>query len=306
MGRREAEETLQPSRRSTWAAPSLLGHALAAARDGASSASGRPSSRRVISRRDRSRSRSLSRGLQGGSVFRRVQRTDARLRGSPADAAHRHVNTWLGDPNRVVAGTPRTFMFSSGKPSARGDRGARDELWTHDLWEGGDGEVGSAVFVRGLPTDITHQEVTSNFAKCGRIVAVKLDARGGIVTAEVSFAQKGAAAVATKTFHGVSVQSRRGKDKYKLKVAVLDQTQQPGAVEQIEEDDIPKDGPTRFVVFRGPGPGGPLKPLGGPSKPVGGPSNPLGGPPRKGPRPGGHSGRLAADAAPVSIFDRLT
>ena len=67
----------------------------------------------------------------------------------------------------------------------------------------------------------------------------QLDARGRIVTAEVSFAERGAAAVAAKTFHGVSVRSKKGKEKFRLKVAVLDQTQQPGAVEQIEEDDIP-------------------------------------------------------------------
>ena len=68
-----------------------------------------------------------------------------------------------------------------------------------------------------------------------------MDSRGRIATGEVSFAQRGAAAVAVKTFHGVYVQSRRGREEFCLKVAVLDQTQQPGAVEQIEEDDIPSE-----------------------------------------------------------------
>lgn len=72
---------------------------------------------------------------------------------------------------------------------------------------------------------------------------IQLDSRGRIVTAEISFAQKGAAAVAAKTFHGVSVHNKRGRQKFTLKVAVVDHTQQPGAVEQIEEDDIPSKAP---------------------------------------------------------------
>lgn len=49
----------------------------------------------------------------------------------------------------------------------------RDELWTHDLYDGDTPEAGSAVFVRGLPEDITKNELSSNFSDCGRIVALK-------------------------------------------------------------------------------------------------------------------------------------
>lgn len=68
---------------------------------------------------------------------------------------------------------------------------------------------------------------------------LQLDVRGRIVTAEVSFAEKGAAAIAAKRYHGVSVHSKRGGDVHTLKVAVVDRAQQPGAVQEIEEEDIP-------------------------------------------------------------------
>lgn len=174
MRRRGAEETPVGSRRTTWGAPSLLGQALASAGEGGPHSEG-PSSRRVVSRRGLSRSRSRERG---SGVFRRKRETEGAPWVSPSSAAHRHVKAWLGESQGASKwGAPRDFRESTRGSSSRApiDGDQREELWAHDLWEGGEGEVGSSVFVRNLPTDITHQEVTSNFSKCGKVVAVKVN-----------------------------------------------------------------------------------------------------------------------------------
>lgn len=298
MGHHRAAKAAVSSRCTSWGAPSLLGQALAAARDEGQSEGSR--SRCVVSGRGPRRSRSRSReGVNKSKIFRRVEKLrkeppEWEPYGSPkAAAAHRHIKSWI-DTSRSTSNSKsqrdllRRPRGESSQVSPLG-REEREALWVHDLWEGRDGDIGSAVFVRGLPTDITHQELTSNFSKCGRVVAVKLDTRGRIVTAEVSFSQKGAAAIAVKTYHGVSVQSKRGKEKFTLKVAIVDRSQQPEAVEQIEEDDIPRDMPSRFVTFKSPVSGGP--------------------PPQgfiRGTPAGGVVGGLAADAERVSIFDRLS
>ncbi|XP_026193021.1 uncharacterized protein LOC34619070 [Cyclospora cayetanensis] len=252
MGHHRTDQEAAASRRTTWGAPSLLGQALAAARgDGpsGSDAGGGPS-RRVISHRRRSRSRSRSREYHSSRISRRVQREGAGAwgaRGGPAAglpnaAARRHVRTWLAEPRTASAlRGPRDYIEGSLRaPLSRRNGEGKEELWSHDMFEGGEQEAASSVFVRGLPTDITRQELTANFSKCGKVVSVRVDARGRTGTAEVSFAQKGAAEIAAKTFHGVYVHLKRGREKFCLKVAVVDKAQQPEAVEEIEEDEIPR------------------------------------------------------------------
>ena len=85
---------------------------------------------------------------------------------------------------------------------------------------------------------------------------VQMDARGRVVTAEVSYREKAAAAFAAKTFNGVYIQPKKIRDNKegldevpihlkhqqtptRLKVSVVDKTQQPSGVQQIEESDIP-------------------------------------------------------------------
>ena len=46
------------------------------------------------------------------------------------------------------------------------------------------------------------------------VCVLQLDVRGRIVTAEVSFAEKAAAIIAADMFHGVSVHSKRGRERY--------------------------------------------------------------------------------------------
>ncbi|KAL8430666.1 hypothetical protein ACSSS7_005787 [Eimeria intestinalis] len=253
MGPRRSAEAHGAPSSSSWGAPSLLGQALAAARDDGGHSSGGGTSRRVVARRGPpSRSRSRERGGGTASRAQRTVRNTGRLSpsGAPAAAAHRQVKAWLGRSRRAD-GVPWTRGSGAGAPPpSLGGRREREGLWMHDLWEGGEGETGSSVFVRGLPVDVTHQEVTSNFSKCGRVVAV--DTNGGIATAEVSFAERGAAALAANAYHGVSVHPKRGGTSSTLKVAVIDKGQQPDAVVQVEEEDLPTDVPSRVITLRGP------------------------------------------------------
>ncbi|KAL8270698.1 hypothetical protein Esti_005354 [Eimeria stiedai] len=220
---------------SPWGASSLWGQALAAARkDGGSASGGRvggPSRRVVAKRAHPSRSRSRERG--GGTTAAMAQRTVREAgRGSPARApaaaAHRQVRAWLGQ-SRKADGVPWSRDCGArGGPPFLGGRGDSERLWAHDRWEGGEGQAGSSVFVRGLPLDVSHQEVDTN---------------GGIATAEVSFAERGAAALAARAYHGVSVHPKRGGTTSTLKVAVIDRSQQPDAVVQVEEEDLPGEEP---------------------------------------------------------------
>jgi len=83
-------------------------------------------------------------------------------------------------------------------PHQRGIQAQR--RWQHDQFDGPP-TVGSAVFVRGLPSRATAQQVGGLFSSAGHVASVQVDA-GPIRTATVGFVRRDAASEAERRFHG--------------------------------------------------------------------------------------------------------
>ena len=116
-------------------------------------------------------------------------------RGAPryGEAAHRHVKMWITEASSAAASRgPRSFLGGPydtlpGSPYRQGKGGLRrqdkedkddkddEHLWLNDLYTDDIKNVSSAVFIRGLPPDITQQEILANFSRCGNIVGVKVN-----------------------------------------------------------------------------------------------------------------------------------
>lgn len=83
-------------------------------------------------------------------------------------------------------------------PRQRGMQAQR--RWQHDQFDGPP-TVGSAVFVRGLPSRATAQQVGGLFSSAGQVASVQVDS-GPITTATVGFVRRDTASEAERRFHG--------------------------------------------------------------------------------------------------------
>ncbi|CEM01805.1 unnamed protein product [Vitrella brassicaformis CCMP3155] len=139
--------------------------------------------------------------------------------------------------------------------------GSSSDKWDHDLYfesAGGGGrgiEATSHVFVRNLPKETTKDMVIDAFAKVGEVVFVKLDS-GPIVTAMVGFLRKGDAEEAASRLNKTTFKARgrRGVITSEIKVAVVDQSAQPGSRHNKDDEDLgPRGGDLREQLsVRGP------------------------------------------------------
>mmetsp|Transcript_11344 Transcript_11344/g.25202 ORF Transcript_11344/g.25202 Transcript_11344/m.25202 type:complete len:224 (+) Transcript_11344:76-747(+) len=126
-----------------------------------------------------------------------------------AGAQSREKDTISGGPSRKGKGKGKGRFNpydDGGKGSWTGGKGARkgsaDDRWGHDKFQGGTEVIGSEVFVRNLPKEVTSAQLHGLFARTGfRVTEIKID-RGPITTATVGFQRRDAAPMMAERCHG--------------------------------------------------------------------------------------------------------
>lgn len=134
-----------------------------------------------------------------GRVFSSAVKCEAAVL-SPVENVGRDDDAARQHPLEPLAGVLRALRqrWEPGEPR-----------WQHDQFDGPQ-TVGSAVFVRGLPSGATAHQLGGLFSSAGQVASVQVDS-GPLPTATVGFVRRDAAAEAERRFHGQWLQGSQLK-----------------------------------------------------------------------------------------------